>query len=178
LSWVFDAESRAVLDFGSAIHALFERVGWVAEADAEAIIEQWLAESGTIDGDVRRDVCMQFRNALADESVRAELARPGAGAELWLEKSFEVILDGKLVSGAFDRVTIVRNAKGNVAQATVLDYKSNRIAGEAEFGEAVQRYAPQLNLYRRALARILDAPPARIRARILFTRAARVFDVA
>jgi len=178
LSWVFDAESRAVLDFGSAIHALFERVEWIEDADAETIVEQWLAESGAIADDVRHDACTQFRQALANGDVRSELARPAPDAELWREKSFEVILDGALVSGAFDRVTIVRNAKGRLAHATVLDYKSNRIAGESEFAEAVQRYAPQLDLYRRALARILDAPLPRIRARILFTRAARIFDVA
>jgi len=171
LAWVFDPESSEVLEFGRAVHELFQRVEWLEQADPEAVIRAWLPSAECGDA-VRRDACAQFRRALAAEPVRAELARPDGPVELWREKSFEVILDRKLVAGAFDRVTIRRDAGGRAVAATILDYKSNRVEDRAAMARAAERYAEQLRLYRRALARILNLAPARIRTAILFTRAA------
>jgi len=173
---LFDVETREVLDFGTAIHHLLEQVEWIDAADPEAIIAAWLRESADSPA-VQRDVTVQFRRCLQVETVRNALARPSGPHRLWREKHFEIVLDGALVSGQFDRVLIVEDKAGRPVKASVLDYKSNRIATDVEFDRTVSHYREQMALYGRALSVILHLPPEAIRLQLLFTRAAVVRDV-
>jgi ATP-dependent exoDNAse (exonuclease V) beta subunit len=176
-AWLFEPENREVLDFGTAIHALFERVTWAEEADVDAIVAEW-SKGAVCSDDVRRDACRQFRDAMNRDEVRAALRRPSGACELWKEKRFEVVLAGaEWITGAFDRVTIERDGAGRIRQATILDYKSNRVSTEAQMSRAAKHYREQLALYARALAAILRAPPAAIRTQILFTRTARMWEM-
>jgi ATP-dependent helicase/nuclease subunit A len=174
---LFDAETRDVLDFGSAIHALLARVAWIEEADADAIVRQWTATAAGVKEEVRRDVCVQFRAMLQADAVRRALAKPAGRAELWREKAFEIILDGgNWVTGAFDRVTVFRDERGRAVRAAILDYKSDRVDDPRRLDRAAEKYRPQLALYGRALSLILGLPPARIGLQLLFTRPARVVE--
>jgi ATP-dependent helicase/nuclease subunit A len=176
-AWLFNADSRDVLEFGTAIHELFREVGWIGETDADNVIRKWNARPA-VTAEVRRDVLEQFRRSLAAEEVIRALTQPSGAAELWREKSFEVVLDGsQWVSGAFDRVTIMRDAKGVSTRAIILDYKSDRVAGESKLHKAVDVYRPQLELYRRALSALLRLDEERIGLQLLFTRAGRVLDL-
>jgi len=175
---LFVAETSEVRSFGTAIHELLEKVEWIEQADAEKIIEEWLASSSCSE-DVKRDVCAQFRNALKAATVREALARPEGEVELWREKRFEIVLENEeWLSGTFDRVEIERDAKGAVTRASVIDYKSDRVEDEPAMQRAIETYRPQLHLYGRALSRILQLPEPRIALRILFTRTGEVRDVA
>lgn len=171
--WLFAGESREVLDFGRAIHELFEAVEWIEHAQPEAIISDWLPSSQD-SAEVKRDVCEQFRNALAAEEIRRDLSRPEADVELWREKRFEIVIDGRWVTGSFDRVVISRDATGKPRGATIVDYKSNRVETDAELAETAERYRPQLELYGKALSRILNLRSSAIGLHLLFTRAGRV----
>lgn len=172
---LFDPESRDVLDFGSAIHELFEKIEWLdAKADAEATIKNWLPSS-PYDQKVHDDVLEQFRKCMQSAEVREALARPAGNAELWREKKFEIILDGKWVSGIFDRVVITRDAAGLPAAAAILDFKSNRdITTEAGMKNKAAQYKPQMELYRRALAGSLGLAENKISIQLLFTVPARI----
>jgi ATP-dependent helicase/nuclease subunit A len=166
---LFKPEMRDVLDFGSAIHALFEAVEWIEDMDVEAVIQDWLKRS--TDGElVKRDVCTQFRNAVMVPAVRSALAQPAGTSELWREKRFEVILESQWVTGIFDRVTIIKDKKGTPQSATILDYKSNRVETPEKLKETTETYRPQLDLYQRALSHILRIPKAAITKQLLFTR--------
>ena len=174
--WLFAGENREVLCFGRAIHELFEAVEWIEDADVEAIVSAWL--SGSDDSEeVKRDVCEQFRRAVADPSVRLLMSRPKGHVDLWREKQFEIVLDGRWVTGAFDRVVICRDAGGKPVRAVIIDYKSNRICQEPEFAAVADGYRPQLELYGRALSGMLHIPEGSIDKKLIFTRAARVFDL-
>jgi len=108
----FNPETRDVLDFGSAIHELFEKIEWLdAGVDAEAIIKAWLP-SRPCDQTVKNDVLKQFRTCLESAGVREALARPAGNVELWREKSFEIIMDGQWISDVFDRVVVTRGDDG------------------------------------------------------------------
>ena len=174
--WLFAGENREVLDFGGAIHELLESVEWVADADPEEIIAAWLPTSEVGDA-VKRDVCDQFRKALSAEPVRRALSRPAGNVELWRERRFEIVLAGRWITGAFDRVVIERDGAGAPLSAVIVDYKSNRIGDESQFATTAENYRPQLELYGKALSRMLRIPHTAIGLRILFTRAARVFDL-
>ncbi len=173
---LFSVESREVLDFGSAIHALFEAVEWIDDCDPEAIVQEW-SSLAVVDDQVRRDVCDQFRNALTLEAVKKALSRPTGSVELWRERRFEIVLESQWVSGQFDRVTIIRDDSGKALAATILDYKSNRISQPTEFKEATEHYRPQLELYGRALSRILNLPESSISKQLLFTRTGTITEV-
>jgi hypothetical protein len=175
--WLFADENREILDFGTAIHHLFEQIEWIEDADVESILARWLAESDDTP-EVKRDVGEQFRNVLTRTAVRRLLSRPAGDVELWREKRFEVVLDGRWVTGVFDRVTIHKGTADEPARAVIVDYKSNRIGTEAECLAAAESYRPQLELYARALAAMRPVAPHAIERKLVFTRAGRVLDSA
>ncbi len=173
-SQFFDRESRDVMDFGSAIHGLFEQVEWIETADADAIVRDWQA-TATESADVRRDVEKQFRRALRAEAVRTALAEPEGDCELWREKRFEIVLSGdRWVSGIFDRVVIRRDDAGRALSATVIDYKSSRVDTEEQLGHKVEEYGAQMRLYAEALSRMFHLPGERITLKLIFTRTGQV----
>jgi ATP-dependent helicase/nuclease subunit A len=175
-SALFSLETREVLDFGTAIHRMFEEVEWVAEADPDTILEQLLPRSHA-DEAVRRDVSTQFRAALECDEVRSALERPEGDVDLWRERRFDIVLDGNLVTGTFDRVVITRNAAGKAVSAEILDYKSNRVDSEPDIARTAQGYREQLTTYRRALSKILGIGEGSIVCRLIFTRPGRVVTV-
>ena len=173
---LFEPEMRDILDFGSAIHALFEAVEWIEDLDTDSVIKAWLERSQDSEP-IRRDVCAQFRDAVEMPSVREALQRPKGNVELWREKRFEVVLESQWVTGIFDRVTITQDDTGRAVSATILDYKSNQISQPAQFKKATETYRPQLELYGRALSHILKLPESAITKQLLFTRTGAITTV-
>ena len=74
--------------------------------------------------------------------MRAEDFRPGAGDD-------EILLQGIVDCCVFEPDGV-----------TILDYKTDRVAGAA-LEERAKRYAPQLRAYARALARMTGSPVKR-----------------
>ncbi|MGQ9661817.1 MAG: UvrD-helicase domain-containing protein, partial [Kiritimatiellia bacterium] len=168
-SWLFETERQKAIAYGNAIHSLFRRVEWIENLDLEGVIADWRQEWRSADEELIRAVSAEFRNAVAAAEVRAALGQPTKEAELWREQAFEVVIGHTLVSGVFDRVTILRDALGEVVGVEVLDYKSDRVRDEADLRALVEQYRPQLELYGRAVSRILGISPRRVHAAILFT---------
>ncbi|MFA4943323.1 MAG: UvrD-helicase domain-containing protein [Lentisphaeria bacterium] len=161
--------------FGSALHQLFQELEWPETEPAEAVIARWRARQPAIPPEIAAAGAAQFRQNLADPAIRAALARPAApGVTLWRERSFDLILDGAWVTGTFDRAVIETDATGRPQHATLLDFKSDRVADSATaLAAAAATYAPQLRLYRGALAALLGLPPAAIHTALLFTAPGR-----
>lgn len=170
---LFNREDTDVMEFGSAIHELFEQVEWVEDADVDAIVSAWEPTSA-YDEQVTRDVIEQFRKCMSSETIREQLGRPEGNVRLWREKRFEIVQNGQLVSGAFDRVTILCDAQGNVAGAAILDYKSSRVEESADIDARAGEYTSQMTTYREALAKILGLPENKIDLCLLFTRQADI----
>ena len=150
-------------NFGTSVHAFFERIGRWNEFQAP--------------DDTPEEVLAHYGACSKNPELVALLGEP---CELWRERRFDVVLtdaDGNkaLVSGCFDRVQIVREG-GAVARACIIDYKSNQ-AEESELPALVQHYAPQLETYRSALAVLLGITPNLIDCRIVFTRYGKIFAV-
>jgi hypothetical protein len=173
---LFGVENRKILDFGNAIHAMFEAVEWIEDADAGAIAAQWV-KTAVCSDDVKRDATAQFIAAMQSEDTRKALSKPDGRVMLWREKSFELVLDGRWITGQFDRVTIRLNENGKPVAADILDYKSNRIDKPDEFKKAIEHYRPQLEAYTGSLSAILKIPRKAITASLLFTRASKLFQV-
>lgn len=157
-------------DFGTAMHALLAEVdGWRAE-EADARARAWRARG--VDAAVAGEALACLG---APELAEVFAPRSASEAEVWRERAFEGVIDGTWVTGVFDRVVIERDAgrSGRPVRATVFDFKTDRLAGEAELAEATRRHAAQLRLYRRAVALLTGLPLARVGAELVFTGSAR-----
>ena len=174
--WLFDPINRDVLLFGSALHELMAQLEWADMANLSQIVQAWPGPD-IYPAAVCRDVIRQFQDSLAHPDIRKYLDRPksGASSELWREKGFDVVLDGKWVSGKFDRVVIVRNAQGEIEDALILDFKTNRITAP-ETAATAGHYVRQMETYRQALAFLIRFPAPRIRCILLFTHPGTVFE--
>lgn len=175
---LFDRENADIMEFGSAIHELLERVAWIETCDIDAIVQEWEPTS-TYGDAVTRDVIEQFRKCMAAATVQSSLAHPPGNVELWREKRFEVVMESELVSGAFDRVVIHRDKEGQPVRAEIMDFKSSMVDADDEMGLArkVADYRSQMQAYRDALSKILGLRKEQIALHLLFTRAATVREL-
>jgi ATP-dependent helicase/nuclease subunit A len=174
--WLFAPEAQDSLDLGKAIHELFERISWIGEADGDDLVQQW-KQATTVREELREGAVERFRRAMALPEIRQALSRPRGEVSLWREKRFEIVLDDRWVSGSFDRVVIVRDEEGKPVRATIFDFKSDEVAGEADMAAVAERYRPQMALYRSALSRMLRLDPARVALRVLFVQTGKVHDL-
>jgi ATP-dependent exoDNAse (exonuclease V) beta subunit len=94
--------------------------------------------------------------------------------EVRREQPFELLLEGRWVSGVFDRVALRGDGGGGERQAEILDFKSDRVDDEASLNRAVESHRAQMQLYRKALAHITGIPPDRISTLLLFTSSPRI----
>ncbi|NKB23475.1 MAG: AAA family ATPase [Kiritimatiellae bacterium] len=164
------------LDFGTAVHELFERVSWIEEEDLKTIIQDW-REASSYNESLKQKAIENFRDALVAGEVKNALSKPKGPIELWKEKNFEIILNDEWVTGTFDRVTIFYADARRPIRATILDYKTNQIADDDDYLHLLEHYRPQLTLYQRVLAEILKIDAGQITLQLLFTRLGKVCEV-
>ncbi len=169
---VFGADTREVMEFGAAIHELFELVSWADDTDVEAVARAWRA-GAVCQEQVADDACDQFRRAMKHPAIRRELTRPDGASELWREQAFDVILGNRWISGKFDRVVIHRDDKGVPVRAVILDYKSKASGGK----DISPGYRRQMSLYSEALCRMLGIDGKAVECRLVFTRSGEIVDV-
>jgi ATP-dependent helicase/nuclease subunit A len=122
--------------FGTAVHAVFEKVGWIDEE--EPVFSDNAAES-----------CV--KEALQATDVRELFTRGGREVSLHREQQIEAVIDGTWMSGVIDRLHLHRNPKGEVARVEILDFKTDRVETA---GELREKYAGQMGAYRKAMALI------------------------
>ena len=160
--------------FGTAVHALFQELSWIDAEPLEDVIARWRSRTDA-DEEMVQNVEHAFRRACTSAEIRDTLTAPAdQHVVLWREKPFELMLDGEWVSGTFDRVELYRAPDGALHHARLIDFKSDRTRDAGELLDAVDRYRPQLELYRRVLARLTPLPAAAIQPALLFTCPARI----
>ncbi len=170
-----DAYYRS-LEFGSAIHELFRKVSWIDKADIEGIIRQRQGKSAFED-EFNQRMAEHFRQALTSEEVRQVLSHPDGNAELWREKRFEIVIENQWITGAFDRVVIIRDNEGKALQATIVDFKSDEVENDTILAQAAKGYRPQLALYGKALSLMLAIDRSQIELKVLFTNPGKVYNL-
>jgi ATP-dependent helicase/nuclease subunit A len=129
--------------FGSEVHEVFEQVGWI---DEEAPV---LSDSGA--GKLVAEL-------LEVSEVRERFTKAGREVELHREQGFEVLVDGRWVSGIVDRLVV---GEGTVE---VIDFKTDAV-DSAEV--LVERYAGQMKAYRKVMEKL--SPDFKVRCRMLST---------
>ena len=157
---IFSIQAAAARNFGTTVHEIFETIEWWTETKEEVFRSLRTAEN--------EEAWALVETCFAAPAVQAAHSKPTPLAEVWREKSFEVLLEGVWLSGTFDRVTIERNESGNAIAATILDYKTDRVSSPEEINGSVEVYRPQLTLYRTVLASMLGISENKIHVLLYF----------
>lgn len=169
-STLFSVKKRDTAAFGTAIHALFERVEWIEEADIEDIARKGL-ENTAISPEMRQQVTRLFTVAAQSPAFQQQLRKKSPTAQLWREKRFEIALDDSWISGCFDRVEIHDD------QAFIYDYKSNRVTTPEDKQHLRKTYHGQMALYRDVLHAMTGLPATSIHASLLLTHCGDVLEL-
>jgi ATP-dependent exoDNAse (exonuclease V) beta subunit len=132
---------------GIEVHELLAGIEWIDEVPS--------ARPEDVSGEARKIV----QDFLASEAARTVLGRPAGTVTLWRERAFDVMIDGSLVSGVFDRVIVRLSGAGQPVEADIYDFKL------ASPGQGLnERHAAQLMNYRQAAASLLGLPLEKVTA--------------
>jgi len=107
-----------------------------------------------------------LRGFMDKPAAREALTRPTNPVDLWRERAFDVMLDGQWISGVFDRVVVHQSPERRPISATIYDFKTDH--GNPVDIEA--RYEGQMEVYRKAIRRLLDLPSENIKSQVLCVR--------
>ena len=192
-------DAGRALDWGTAMHACFEQVGWLEDGvpDADAV-EQHILSLRLGDLNVRT-LIERFYQALDEPAIRSALSRatyelPADGemksavdADFSLanprwkvsrERPFAVRDADTILRGSIDRLVILYDGDRPVG-ADVIDFKTDAVGrdDDSALQAAVDTYRPQLDAYRRAVASLFGLEPNRVSARLVFVGAGLVVSV-
>jgi len=140
----------AARHLGTEVHELLAQVEWLGE---EPDYAGATAEAAKV-----------VREFLASERAGV-LKKPGGDFTVWRERAFDVEVDGRAVSGIFDRVHIENDKEGKPASAQIYDFKTDK--GNVDLRE---RYKDQLGAYIKATALLLGISPEKVQAEPLRVR--------
>jgi ATP-dependent helicase/nuclease subunit A len=136
---------------GSALHAFLAQISWSDEG--------WPPRD-TLPEDLQPVV----ETFLASPAAAEVFTRPAEPCELWREQPFDVLVNGRWISGIFDRVVLFAD------RAEVLDFKSGGTHLAATHG-------PQMTAYRTALAALTGLTENRITAHLVGVATATIETV-
>ncbi|QHL91957.1 hypothetical protein GVO57_11890 [Sphingomonas changnyeongensis] len=149
---------RAAAERGRLLHALFERLPAVVEAERRMAADRWLAGAGGVaDAALRVMLVDQACGVIADPRF-AEVFAPDALAEA----PIAAVVAGRVVAGTVDRLCVAED------RVLVVDFKTSRRA-PMTLADAPEAHLRQMAAYAAALAEIF--PGRRIEAGLLYTAA-------
>lgn len=152
---------------GLLVHELLASVEWF-DGDAAALELRWkkarLHEQPGYESAAR-----QVIGVLQAKEAGAWFQQTSASRSVWVERKFDMLLDGDWISGEPDRVVLERDAKGAWCSAMILDFKTDAVSDEASLVAKVKGYEPQLALYKKAVARLAGLAAAKINTALIFT---------
>ena len=176
------------LDRGSLLHAWFQEVEWLDDGQPEEAVLRSIAARPEFRGLNVEDLLKDFRAAMAKPAVHEVLCRStyqqlprdgssctihatGSGKrwQVWRERPFAIREGDTILSGKFDRVTVLYDGNQIIA-ADVIDYKTDRLPANdpGAINVRAESYRPQLEAYRRAAARLCRLAAERVSVRLLF----------
>ncbi|SKB08790.1 ATP-dependent exoDNAse (exonuclease V) beta subunit (contains helicase and exonuclease domains) [Prosthecobacter debontii] len=168
---------------GTLVHELMAEVEWTTSLpDLE---KRWLSKGLLMLDEVQMEPAQGpvgqalhlVRGVLESTSCQSPFIRPSPQAQLWRERSFDLVLHEEWISGTFDRVILERDSEGRYVSAWIVDFKTDEVAHEAALEEKLAGYRPQLQLYRRAVAKLAAVDESAVRCSLLFMRLQRLVDL-
>lgn len=143
----------AARHLGTDVHELLAQVEWLGQ---EPDFSNATPETTKL-----------VREFLASDRAAA-LKKPEGKILLWRERAFDVEIDGRPLSGIFDRVHIELGQDGQPIAAQIYDFKTDK--GPVDLRE---KYKDQLNSYTEAAALLLGISKDKVKAEPLAVRASQ-----
>lgn len=134
----------AALSLGTEAHEVLARITWL-DAPLPAM------------DTVSPPASALVREFLKTPTATTLFTRPPGNVTLWREQAFDIMLDGRWISGVFDRVVLTDG------HAEIIDFKTGGKDLAASYGE-------QMALYRRSLAILTGLPLENISASLVNLR--------
>ncbi|MEM9296494.1 MAG: UvrD-helicase domain-containing protein, partial [Planctomycetota bacterium] len=162
--------AHSATDLGTAVHAMFEAVGFLDDPDGLPTTDARRAglEAEGLPGLFEQADAL-FEAALQHAEVRQALSRSSPADALHHEAPFSILREGQVLTGRIDR--LVDHGDGT---ATVLDFKTDRLEADADLADWAQGYHAQLEAYRHAAAGLLGIDESHVRCGLLAVRLGRV----
>jgi ATP-dependent exoDNAse (exonuclease V) beta subunit len=196
---VLDLRSATATTRGTLIHALFEQITWLDHQLPESSELRHVAERLNTAGLNVTEQLDSFQRMLAMPQIASVLRREfyqaprdpdlqralgpdhlvqSLEAHVHNERRFVVRDKGRLLSGIIDRLVLLYDQDHLVA-ADILDYKTDSVDQQDtdRLDDLVAHYQPQLEAYRRAVAKMYRLRAESIVARLLFVSAGVVRTV-
>lgn len=149
-------DMRKAAEFGTAVHAVFERITRWDDANKP----EW-ALHPTTEAELTVAECMEV------PSIR-ELFTPPLEASIMKEQRIEAIEGNNWISGVIDRLIIHHDS------ATIIDFKTDRVSSAEQLKD---RHAEQLTAYARIVSRITGIPQEKISCIIISTYLKEAFPI-
>ena len=164
VSFIPDSENIS-LNTGNCIHEIFENISWIDDgSDTDYLVDNISLKKYFADK-IMTESKLKVKTALKNAEIRRILSCPESpNVTLWREKEFSLFIDGTLKKGRFDRVTIEKNAGNNIFKVSILDFKYEELV---DIDIIKERYSPQMNAYKDALACILKISAKNIETKLL-----------
>jgi ATP-dependent helicase/nuclease subunit A len=160
---LFSFGASHATEFGNQVHRLLSEVEW-ANPDFVAKKEvEWKRREETT------EVIANAVGTLRSEEL-SDIWQYRVSTEIWRERAFEIIIDQRWISGVFDRVMVELGPTGQPVRAVIYDFKTDDVRSSTERRTKVERYAHQLNLYRRVVGVLTKLSPDKVGAEVIFTR--------
>ena len=160
------SESTAA-KIGTLVHEALAEVEWLATDDALFFLE-----------DVNYvEVKAQIHSCLEKEDSKALFTKPEGKCELWRERAFEALIDGKWLSGVFDRVHLYYDVTGKLSHAELIDFKTDNVKTEGDIAARAKHHQSQIENYCAALQHLTHLPADKINASLFFIAPAKRITV-
>ena len=181
----FDLDEHASI-FGTAVHDAFEQIEWLeafepkpqANDDTNLTLDLFeqpvegnapsfphLAMTEHCPPEVKKTLNSCFTNP----DIRTLFTKPETATVVWRERAFSYVEGDQFTNGIFDRVVIYKTQDGTISRAEIIDFKSDRIHPGNTLEQAIEHHRPQLEAYRKALAKIVGIDESVIEIKLLFT---------
>jgi ATP-dependent exoDNAse (exonuclease V) beta subunit len=160
---------RDAATFGSEVHALLASVEWATEDALTDWKRRTLAAGVSPEALEAAESCLR-----APEHAVVFRPPPDSGqtADVWRERTFEIVFDGAWLTGTCDRVVVLRNADGRPTRARVYDFKTDAVSPDpASWNAVAVRHAGQMQAYRRAVAVLTGLPLEAVDASVVLIHA-------
>ena len=141
---------------GSEVHRLFETVGWLKKNEFPSLP---YSAAGKI-----------VEDALKVPQIHKIFEK--RKADLYREQAFELIHDGKWMSGVVDRLHVFRDGD-EITNVEVIDFKTDKVDTRKEL---CVRYAGQMIAYQSAIAKVFKINVGLVTCRLLSTHLAEVIN--
>lgn len=162
-SWYLSTANAETREQGTEVHAFFERIEWLS-GTPDSWEEQLRPHQQSLSETLFQHLLSLLRLPAWQPFFRQP--SPEEEVQVWREKAFSVVLNGKWMNGVFDRV-LLRYQQGTLHSVDLLDFKTDRIQDSQEEQKKTAQHRPQLQAYHQALEILFGK--VEIQTRLAFT---------